>query len=154
MSLGQRDLQPFNLKVRLLALQGQLYDSDVTNPLLAAFGSFDLAFVIVFIVPLFVIALTHNVWSAERELGTWSLIQSQPASTLRHRQHFIADATMHPRPLASQNDNQPEKQCSHPQQAMHQTECVQSANSKHVQLLVDAVSASQDETHHVSRARE
>jgi ABC-2 type transport system permease protein len=82
MSLGQRDLQPFNLKVRLLALHGQLYDSDVTNPLLAAFGSFDLAFVLVFIVPLFVIALTHNVWSAERELGTWSLIRSQPSSTL------------------------------------------------------------------------
>jgi len=83
LSLGQRDLQPFNLKVRLLALQGQLYDSDVVNPLLAAFGSFDLAFVIVFIVPLFVIALTHNVLSSERELGTWSLIRSQPTSPRR-----------------------------------------------------------------------
>jgi ABC-2 type transport system permease protein len=80
LSLGQRDLQPFNLKVRLLALQGQLYDTDIVNPLLAAFGSFDLAFVIVFIVPLFVIALTHNVLSSERELGTWSLIRSQPIS--------------------------------------------------------------------------
>jgi ABC-2 type transport system permease protein len=83
LSLGQRDLQPFNLKVRLLALQGQLYDTDVVNPLLAAFGSFDLAFVIVFIVPLFVIALSHNVLSSERELGTWSLIRSQPASARR-----------------------------------------------------------------------
>jgi ABC-2 type transport system permease protein len=34
----------------------------------------------VFIVPLFVIALTHNVLSSERELGTWSLIRSQPIS--------------------------------------------------------------------------
>jgi ABC-2 type transport system permease protein len=79
-SLGQRDVQPFNLKIRLLALQGQLHDSDIASPLLAAFGSFDLAFVIVYVVPLFVIALTHNVWSSERELGTWSLVRSQPVS--------------------------------------------------------------------------
>jgi ABC-2 type transport system permease protein len=82
-ALGQRDVQPFNLKVRLLALHGQLYDNDVVSPLLASFGSFDLTFVLVFIVPLFVIALTHNVSASERELGTWDLIRSQPASTLR-----------------------------------------------------------------------
>jgi len=81
-ALGQRDVQPFNLKIRLLALQGQIYDSDTGNPLLFAFGNFDLAFVMVYIVPLFIVALTHNVWSSERELGTWNLIQSQPTSAL------------------------------------------------------------------------
>jgi ABC-2 type transport system permease protein len=81
-SLGQRDLQPFNLKIRLLALQGQIYDSEIGNPLLAALGAFDLAFVLVFIVPLFVIGLTHNVWSAEREHGTWVLVRSQPVSAV------------------------------------------------------------------------
>jgi ABC-2 type transport system permease protein len=77
-SLGQRELQPFNLKIRLLALHGQLYDGEIVNPLLAAFGGFDLAFVLVFIAPLLMIALTHNVWSAEREAGTWALIAAQP----------------------------------------------------------------------------
>ena len=80
MSLGQRDLQPFNLKIRLLALHSQLYDVEFGNPLLAAFGSFDLAFILVFVVPLFVIALTHNVWSLEREQGSWPLVTSQPTS--------------------------------------------------------------------------
>jgi ABC-2 type transport system permease protein len=77
-SLGQRDLHPYNLKIRLLALHGQLYDVELGNPLLAAFGSFDLAFILVFVMPLFVIALTHNLWSLEREQGTWPLAISQP----------------------------------------------------------------------------
>jgi ABC-2 type transport system permease protein len=82
-SIGQRDVQAFNLKVRLLALHGQLYNTDLANPLLAAFGNFDVAFVIVLLAPLLIIALTHNVWSSERELGTWDLICSQPTSPFR-----------------------------------------------------------------------
>lgn len=82
-ALGQREAQPYNLKVRLLALQGQLYDSELGSPLLAALGSFDLAFVFVILVPLLIIALTFNVWSAERELGTWDLVRSQPVRPWR-----------------------------------------------------------------------
>jgi ABC-2 type transport system permease protein len=77
-SIGQRDIQPFNLKIRLLALHGQLYDADVVNPLLAAFGNFDLSFVLVLLAPLLVIALSYDVWSSEREYGTWDLVRSQP----------------------------------------------------------------------------
>jgi ABC-2 type transport system permease protein len=81
LAIGQRDVHPFNLKIRLLALQGQLYDVDLGNPLLAAFGHFDLAFVLVVLVPLLVVAITYNVHSAEVEGGTWSLLRSQPVST-------------------------------------------------------------------------
>jgi len=79
--VGQRDVQAFNLKVRILALQGQLYDADLGNPLLASFGNFDLAFVFVVLAPLLVIALTFNVHSGEVEAGTWSLVRSQPVAT-------------------------------------------------------------------------
>lgn len=79
-SVGQRDIQSYNLKVRMLALHGQLYNADLGNPLLAAFGHFDLSFVIVLLAPLLVIALCYNVWAAERELGTWALVASQPTS--------------------------------------------------------------------------
>lgn len=82
-AVGQRDIQPFNLKVRILALQGQLYDAELASPLLAAFGNFDLAFVLVVLTPLLVIALTFNVWSAEREGGTWDLVRAQPARPAR-----------------------------------------------------------------------
>lgn len=77
-AVGQRDVQAFNLKVRMLALQGQLYDTDLGNPLLASFGNFDLAFVIVVLAPLLLIAFTFNVHSGEVEAGTWSLLRSQP----------------------------------------------------------------------------
>jgi len=81
--IGQRDVHPFNLKIRLHALQGQLYDADLGNPLLAALGHFDLAFVLVVLVPLVIVAITFNVHSAEVEGGTWALLRSQPTSAVR-----------------------------------------------------------------------
>lgn len=81
-AIGQRDVHAFNLKVRLLALQGQLYDAELGSPLLAVFGNFDLAFVLVVLTPLLVIALTFNTWSAERESGTWELVRAQPIHPL------------------------------------------------------------------------
>ena len=77
-AIGQRDVQAFNLKVTTRALQEQLYNAEFGNPLLAAFGNFDLAFVFVVLAPLLVIAMTFNVFSGERELGTWDLLRSQP----------------------------------------------------------------------------
>jgi len=81
-AVGQRDAQPFNLRIRLLALEGQLYDSELANPLLATLGPFDVALVLALLAPLFVIALMHNLWSAEEERGTARLIRSQPVSSL------------------------------------------------------------------------
>jgi ABC-2 type transport system permease protein len=78
LAIGQRDVHAFNLKIRLLALQGQLYDSDLGNPTLAALGQFDLAFVFAVLVPLLVVATTFNLHSAEVESGTWPLLRSQP----------------------------------------------------------------------------
>jgi len=75
-------VQAFNLKVTIRALQEQLYNAEFGNPLLAAFGNFDLAFVIVVLAPLLVIALTFNVLSGEQELGTWDLVRSQPRHPL------------------------------------------------------------------------
>jgi ABC-2 type transport system permease protein len=80
LAIGQRDAQPFSLRVRLLALEGQLYDSELANPLLATLGPFDVALVVALLAPLFVIALMHNLWSAEEEWGTARLIRSQPVS--------------------------------------------------------------------------
>jgi len=82
LSVGQRDLRSFNVKVRLLALHGQLYDGDIVSPLLAALGTFDLAFVLVALAPLLVVALCHDLLSGEREAGTWPLVKSQPSSPL------------------------------------------------------------------------
>ncbi len=80
LSIGLRDVNPFNLKVRILTLEGQLYDSEISNPATLALGNFDLAFLLVFLYPLLIIAFTHNTLSAEQEQGTWTLICSQPVA--------------------------------------------------------------------------
>lgn len=83
LSIGLRDVNPFNLKVRMLTLEGQLYDGDISNPATLALGNFDLAFLLVFLYPLLIIAFTHNTLSSEQEQGTWSLLCSQPVAPQR-----------------------------------------------------------------------
>lgn len=82
-SVGQRDVNPFNVKVRMLTLEGQIYDSEMSNPTNLLYGNFDLAFVIVFLLPLLIIAFCHNLISAEQESGIWNLLRSQPVSLLK-----------------------------------------------------------------------
>lgn len=78
-AIGQRDLQPQALRVRLLGLHAQLYESEAINPELAMPGRFDFAFVLVYLTPLFVIALMHDLVSSEREAGRLRLLASLPA---------------------------------------------------------------------------
>jgi ABC-2 type transport system permease protein len=79
-SFGQRDLQPFVLRIRLLGLHSQLYESETVNPELALPGRFDFAFVLIYLVPLIVIALMHDLVTSERESGRLRLIGSLPVS--------------------------------------------------------------------------
>lgn len=78
-AIGQRDLQPFALRVRLLGLHSQLYESEAINPELAMAGRFDFAFLLVYLAPLFVIALMHDLVTGEREAGRLRLLSSLPA---------------------------------------------------------------------------
>jgi ABC-2 type transport system permease protein len=82
-AFGQRDLQPFALRVRLLGLQAQLYESESINPELAAAGRFDFAFVLVYLAPLFVIALMHDLVAGEREAGRLRLVHALPVPAAR-----------------------------------------------------------------------
>lgn len=77
-AIGQRDVQPFALRVRLLGLHGQLYESENINPQQAAAGRFDAAFVLVYLAPLFIIMLTHDLVTAERESGRLRLLAALP----------------------------------------------------------------------------
>ncbi len=77
-ALGMRDVSPYILRVRALGLEAQLYDGDVFNPELALPGRFDFAFVLVFIAPLVVIALFHDLVSGEREAGRYRMLAALP----------------------------------------------------------------------------
>lgn len=82
-AFGQRDLQPAALRVRMLGLHSQLYESETFNPELVLLGKFDFAFVLIYLVPLFVIALTHDWMTAERESGRLRLLMSLPLQSGR-----------------------------------------------------------------------
>jgi ABC-2 type transport system permease protein len=79
-ALGQRDVSPIMLRVRALALEGQIYENEALNPELALPGRFDFAFVLIYLAPLILIALLHDLWSGEREAGRWASLQAMPGA--------------------------------------------------------------------------
>jgi ABC-2 type transport system permease protein len=90
---GQADLYPsfyeINTRPRnelvTFAKTGELQ-----NPVALMVGNFDLSFVLVYLFPLLIIALSFNLLSAERESGTLRLLLSQPLSL----KHLIAGKLM------------------------------------------------------------
>lgn len=79
-ALGQRDIAPSAMRVNALGLEGQLYQGENFNPELALLGRFDFAFVLIYLVPLFVIALMHDLVSGERESGRLSTLRALPGA--------------------------------------------------------------------------
>ncbi len=89
-ALGLRDVAPYVLRVRALGLQAQLYDGEVFNPELALPGRFDFSFVLIYLSPLFIIALLHDLVSSERQSGRLRLLRSLAHfSTLRWLQRVV-----------------------------------------------------------------
>lgn len=78
LSVGQRDIFPYHLYVRYWSLSRQILTAEIANPEKLLTGNFDLAFVLIYIFPLFIIALSYNLISGEREGGTLSLLLSNP----------------------------------------------------------------------------
>jgi len=79
LALGLRDVAPYVLRVRALGLQAQLYEGETFNPELALPGRFDFAFVLIYLAPLFVIALLHDLVSSERQTGRLQWLLSLPS---------------------------------------------------------------------------
>lgn len=79
-AIGQTDLNNNIEHVTILALEGQKYDTDLVSPIKLQAGNLDLSFVIIFLFPLVVIALTFNLWYEEVETGTWKMIKIQGRS--------------------------------------------------------------------------
>ena len=72
---GRTAVETANLRIRLLAIEGQIYEQETLNPRLAAAGRLDLGFVLLALLPLLIIAITYDIVSGEREQGTWRLAQ-------------------------------------------------------------------------------
>ena len=78
LSVGQSDLFPTIFRVSTETRQTVLASRGLQNPRRLQEGHFDLVFVLIFVVPLAVIALSYNVLSADRESGVLRLVLSQP----------------------------------------------------------------------------
>jgi ABC-2 type transport system permease protein len=78
-AVGQTDLYAYSTAVSVFKRSDNLFAKyQVESPLSLLAGRFDFAFVIVYLLPLFIIALSYNLLSAEKENGTLVLALSQP----------------------------------------------------------------------------
>jgi len=73
-AIGQRDLNPTMMRIRALAIEGQIYETDSVNPELALAGRFDFAFVAAYLLPLVIIFVFYDLLATERESGRLDLL--------------------------------------------------------------------------------
>jgi len=79
-SVGQSDLQPYYYKFAFAKKQALYHGEEIENASILYNGSFDLSFVLIYLLPLLIIALTYNLVSAEREQGTLFMLMSSTTS--------------------------------------------------------------------------
>lgn len=72
-AVGLSDLVPPVLLVSAASKDSFLFKDEIANPMQLFAGAFDLAFVLVFLLPLWIVGLTYPMVSQEREQGTLAL---------------------------------------------------------------------------------
>lgn len=79
-ALGERNIFPWKHRINLLALEGQIYESDTQNAELAQAGKIDFVFVISALAPLVIILLFHDLFANERTSGRYDLLVTSAKS--------------------------------------------------------------------------
>ena len=82
-ALGNRLVTPYVQRIRLLGLQGQLYDGESHHPEYVMLGAFDYAFWLVFFMPLICIAFMHDLKASEIQGQRAIFLGTMMKSTLR-----------------------------------------------------------------------
>ena len=77
-AIGQGDMIPNYYSIGYRSKVSFMYDSEIESPWNLLNGHFDLAFLIVFLLPLLIFSLGYNLLSSEREAGTLRMLLSQP----------------------------------------------------------------------------
>lgn len=81
LAVGQSDLLPYSTTIGIFTTKDALVNqSETDNPVNLLAGRFDLAFVIIYLYPLLILALSYNLLSHEREQGTLQMTLAQPVS--------------------------------------------------------------------------
>lgn len=77
LAVGVSDLLPHYYRLDAHAAYTLVQGGEIENPLNLRVGGFDVAFVMVFLLPIIVIALSYDIMSREKELGVLALIGAQ-----------------------------------------------------------------------------
>ncbi len=95
-AVGQSDLNPYYFRVTAASSLSFLGDFELQNPRTLQIGHFDISFLIVFLLPVFILILSYNILSSEKESGILALSLSQPVSLralisakIRWRTYFL-----------------------------------------------------------------
>jgi ABC-2 type transport system permease protein len=70
---------PWRHRIRMLALEGQIYESDTGNPALSGIGRLDFTFLASVLLPLVLILLLYDLDARERREGRYELLQATSA---------------------------------------------------------------------------
>lgn len=82
-SVGQLDLLPVSFQLTLLGRAADSGGETLEHPAHLSTGAFDLGFVLLYLLPLFILGLSFDVLSREREDGTLRLLLVQAAGPRR-----------------------------------------------------------------------
>lgn len=82
LAIGQGDVYPNYMKVTARSLDALVTGDQIEHPLAVASGQFDAAFVMLFLYPLLIFAVSFDLTAGERDRGTLRMVLSQPV-TLR-----------------------------------------------------------------------
>lgn len=78
LAVGQSDMFPDSYRVTSESRVDFMYDSEIENPWNLLTGRFDLAFVLTYLLPLFIFVWSYNFLAVEREQGTLRMLLAQP----------------------------------------------------------------------------
>ncbi|MCR6646055.1 MAG: ABC transporter permease subunit [Terricaulis sp.] len=79
-SVGQSDLLLSYVPVTTAGLTTALQASEMGNPVNLKRGPFDLSFVVIFLLPIFILAISYDMLSSEKERGTLAMVLANPLS--------------------------------------------------------------------------
>jgi len=82
LAIGQGDVYPNYIKVTARSLDSLVSGDQIEHPLAVASGQFDAAFVVLFLYPLLIFAISFDLTASERDQGTLRMVLAQPV-TLR-----------------------------------------------------------------------
>jgi len=80
LAIGQSDVQLNYLPVRMGTTLEMIKQVEIENPVNLQTGPLDVAFVIIFLLPIFILAMTYDLLSSEKERGTLAMILAHPVS--------------------------------------------------------------------------